>query len=315
MKKLFLLFSTIFICFSAAAQKPVVVVDHFTSSSCKKSDLVNLRNHVIAGIYSTGNVKLIDLDAEATTLSIESSRRSSEHSLADPTARIGEMKTLGANYVITGEASRLGAERKRSDYYTGNVAFTLKVVNTEDGSIVGVEAYQYSDVQGGSGSSADMALYETLSRVEREMGVFVSKYFKVRGTVVEMGDMKNGKPKSCYINLGSSSGIVTGQELLVYEVKMIAGYKAQEVVGTIKVESIVADGLSKCKIVAGVSEILQAFQSGHEIFIEEKEKKQAGQDVKETGRDALEMGRKAVQFGKDVQKVGKDISKIGKLFK
>ena len=315
MKKYLFLLVAICSCLCAVAQKPVVVVDHFTSASCKKADLINLRNHVIAGIYETGNVNLIDLEAESTTLSIEANRRSSEYALADPTARIGEMKTLGANYVITGDASKIGADKKRTDYYTGNVVFTLKVVNTEDGTIVGAEAYQYSDIQGGSGSTADKAVYETLGKVKREMAVFVSKYFKAKGTIVEFGDMKNGKPKSCYINLGSTYGLAAGQELLVYEVKMIAGYQAQEVVGSIKVENIVAEGLSKCKITEGVNEILNAFQAGHEIIIEEKEKKQAERNAAEAGRDAVEVGRKAVQAGKDISKVGKDISKLVKLLK
>jgi curli biogenesis system outer membrane secretion channel CsgG len=158
MKKVISLFIAICFCICAAAQKPVVVVDHFTSASCKASDLINLRNHVITGIHETGNVNLIDVEAEAT-LAMEAERRSSELSLSDQTARIGAMKTLGANYVITGTAAKLGADRKRSDYYTGNVVFTLKVVNTEDGTIVGAETYQYSDISAGSASSADGALY------------------------------------------------------------------------------------------------------------------------------------------------------------
>lgn len=316
MKKAYILFVAICLCMSAAAQKPVVVVDSFTSSSCKASDLINLRNHVIAGIYQTGSVNLIDVEAEST-LAMESERRSSELALADQTARIGKMKTLGADYVLTGTASKLGADRKRSDHYTGNVVFTLKVVNAEDGTIVGAETFQYSDLLAGSAASADGALYETLAKVENAMAAFVSKYFKMQGAIVEMGEMKNGKPKTCYVNLGASYGLEPGEELIVHEVLMIAGIEGREEVGRLKVEAVVADGLSRCKIASGADKILAAFQAGHDLCVEGKEKKvkQNGVNAAEVGRDVVEAGRTAVDVGRKAVEVGERISNIVKLLK
>jgi hypothetical protein len=315
MKKVISLFIAICFCICAAAQKPVVVVDHFTSASCKASDLINLRNHVITGIHETGNVNLIDVEAEAT-LAMEAERRSSELSLSDQTARLGAMKTLGANYVITGTAAKLGADRKRSDYYTGNVVFTLKVVNTEDGTIVGAETYQYSDISAGSASSADGALYETLKYAKNAMPAFVSKYFRLQGSILELDEMKNGKLKTCYVNLGSSYGLNEGDELIVHEVKKIAGIEGREEVGKLKVEAIVADGLSRCRITAGADDILTAFQAGHELCVEGKEKKaKKTGNAAEAGRDVMEAGRKAVDFGEKAVRVGEGISRIVKMLR
>lgn len=314
MKKNISLFVAICFCVCAAAQKPVVVVDHFTSASCKASALVNLRNQVISGIYETGNVDLIDVEAEKT-LAMEAERRSSELSLADQTARLGEMKRLGANFVLTGTASNLGADRKDSKYYTGNVVFTLKVVSTEDGTLVGSETYHYSNMNAGSGSSADAALYETLSKVKNAMVEFASKYFNVKGVIVEMGEIKNGKLHTCYINLGSSSGIVKGDLMFVNEIKMIAGIEGREQVGKLKVDAVVADGLSKCKVVSGADAIMTAFQAGHELRVEGKEKKKTQNDAAEVGRDAMHVGRKAVDVGQKALKIGAGISNIIRIFK
>lgn len=315
MKQVISLCVAICFCICAAAQKPVVVVDHFTSASCKASDLINLRNHVITGIHETGNVNLIDVEAEST-LAMEAVRRSSELSLADQTARIGAMKTLGADYVITGTAAKLGADKRSKDYYTGNVVFTLKVVNTEDGTIVGAETYQYSDVSAGSASSADGALYETLRSVKNAMHAFVSKYFRLKGAIVELDEMKNGKLKTCYVSLGSSSGLKEGDELIVHEVKKIAGIEGREAVGKLKVEAIVADGLSRCRIAAGADDILTAFQAGHELSIEGKEKKaKKTGNAAETGRDILEAGRKAVAVGEKAVRLGESVSRIVKMLK
>lgn len=314
MKKTILLLMAVCYSLCAVAQKPVVVVDHFTSSSCKASSLINLRNQIIAGISETGNVNLIDVEAEST-LAMEMERRTSELSLADQTARLGTMKTLGANYVLTGSAATLGADRKRSDYYTGNVAFTLKVVNVEDGTIVGAETFQYSGMNAGSASSADGALYETLSLAKNAMVTFVSKYFKLKGAIVELGELKGGKPEICYVSLGSSSGLKGGEVLFVHEVKKIAGIEGREQVGKLKVATIVADGLSKCKIVSGADQIFSAFQEGHDLLVEEKEKKHKKTNADEAGRDALEVGRTAVNVGQKALKIGEGISRIIKILK
>ena len=314
MKKQFSLLAALCICLCAAAQKHVVVVDHFTASSCKQSDLINLRNHVISGINEIGTVDLIDVEAEEA-LSVEATRRSNESALADETARLGVMKTLGAHYLLTGTASKLGADRKQSNHYTGNVAFTLKVVNVEDGTLIGAETYQYSNLAAGSSQTADGALQATLALVKNSMSVFASKYFKANGVIVELGEMKGGKLKTCYINLGSASGMEVGEDLLIHEIKMIAGVQAREEVGKLKVETVLADGLSKCKVVSGADKVLEAFQAGHELCVEGKETKRVKGDAAEAGRDAMAVGRTAVDAGRTALEIGAGISKIIKIFR
>ena len=321
MKKTFFLFAAICFCLSAFAQKPVVVVDQFLSAGCRNSDVVNLRNHVITGLYETGNVNLVDVEAEET-LKMELARRSTELSLADEAARLGAMRTLGANYVVTGTASKIGADKKGASYYTGNVVFTLKVVNAEDGTLVGVETYQYSDMLAGSASSSDGAIYETLAKVRKDMLVFASKYFQTVGTIVELGEMKNGKLVTCYINLGSRSGIKEGQTLKVYEVKKIAGMEAREEVGKVKIDAIVADGLSRCTFVGSSDAILAAFRAGHDLCVEEKVKNKSGQDAAQAtrkaanvGRNVVEVSREAVDVGRKALEIGEGVSRIIKVFK
>ena len=107
------------------------------------------------------------------------------------------------------------------------------------------------------------------------MALFVSKYFKAEGTIVEMGEMKGGKAKNCYISLGASSGIEVGQKCEVYEVKMIAGREAKSLVGVVTVEEVLAEDLSECKFVSGAKDIVAAFQAGHELRLVTKAKSEA----------------------------------------
>ena len=271
-----MLFVAICVCVCAFAQKPVVVVDYFTSPSCSESSVSALRSQVIAGLAETGRVNLIDVESEAA-LVLESNRRSSELALEDQTARMGAMKTLGANYIITGVASKIGSDKKSTDsgvtYYTGNVVYSIKVVNAEDGTLVGAETYTYADLTAGNGSTSDEAIVATLQKAKRAMKTFVSKYFKVEGMLVEMGEMKGGKPKSCYISLGAASGVEKGQKCDVYEVKIIAGQTARREIGALVIEEVLADNLSSCKFVSGAKEIVDAFQMGHDLVVITKEKK------------------------------------------
>lgn len=275
MRKLSLMFALMCIAVCASAQKPVVVVDYFTSPSCTEAGVSALRSQVIAGLTETNRVTLIDVQTESS-LAVEADRRSSELAMEDQTARMGAMKTLGANYIITGVASKIGADQKTMDdgsiYYSGNVVYSLKVVNAEDGTLVGAETYTYSDITGSNGSTAEEAIVATLKKSSKDMKFFVSKYFKIKGTIVEMGEMKGGKAKNCYISLGSSAGMEKGQKCEVFEVKTIAGREAEQLVGVISVEEVMADDLSDCKFVSGAKEIVAAFQAGHELRLVTKEK-------------------------------------------
>lgn len=275
MKKIVCSIATALMCLCAYAQKPVVVVDYFTSPSCTDAGVSALRGHVIAGLTATNRVNLIDVETEAS-LSLEADRRSSEMAMEDQTARLGAMKTLGANYIVTGVASKIGADKRVTDegsvYYNGNVVYSLKVVNAEDGTLVGAESYTYSDLTGSTGSTSEEATVSTLRKAEKDMKVFVSKYFKVKGVIVEMGEMKGGKAKNCYISLGAASGVEKGQKCEVFEVKTIAGREAETQIGVLSIEEVMADDLSNCKFVSGAKEIVAAFQAGHELRLVTKEK-------------------------------------------
>jgi hypothetical protein len=277
MKKIFMTILGLCVFVYAFAQKPVVVIDYFTSASAKQSGVSALRNHVIAGIAETNRGNLIDVESEAS-LKLEVNRRSSELALGDQTARMGKMRTLGANYILTGVVSSVSAEKQTIHgvtFYSGNVVYSLKVMDAENGTIIGAETYTYSGVAGGVANSSESAITTTLEKAQRDMETFVSKYFKTEGVILEMGQMKGGKAKDCYISLGASSGIEEGQKFEVYEVKTIAGREARSQIGMLVVKEVVADDLSHCKFSSGAKEILEAFQAGHELRVVSKAKSDA----------------------------------------
>ena len=279
MKKALLTLFLSSVCSIAFAQKSVVIIDYFTNTaSVDKSDASMLRSKVIDGINAINRVNLIDVESEAT-LALEASRRNSEMALEDKTARAGVMKTLGANYAIYGSVSKMDADYKTSDsgsYYVGNIAYSLTVINLENGTVLGTKSFTYTGLTGNTGSSRNEAIVSTLNRVKQSMDNFVNEYFKLSGTIVEMkeANKKGDQAKSVYISLGSDSGMAKGQLLEVFEVKMIAGKEAEINVGNLKVDEVVAGDLSDCTVTKGGKEIMTAFKAGNELRI--KTRKDSG---------------------------------------
>lgn len=279
MKKALLTLFLSSVCSIAFAQKSVVIIDYFTNTvSVDKSDASMLRSKVIDGINAINRVNLIDVESEAT-LALEASRRNSEMALEDKTARAGVMKTLGANYAIYGSVSKMDADYKTSDsgsYYVGNIAYSLTVINLENGTVLGTKSFTYTGLTGNTGSSRNEAVVSTLNRVKQSMDNFVNEYFKLSGTIVEMkeANKKGDQAKSVYISLGSDSGMAKGQLLEVFEVKMIAGKEAEINVGNLKVDEVVAGDLSDCSVTKGGKEIMTAFKAGSELRI--KTRKDSG---------------------------------------
>lgn len=279
MKKALLTLFLSSVCSIAFAQKSVVIIDYFTNTaSVDKSDASMLRSKVIDGINAINRVNLIDVESEAT-LALEASRRNSEMALEDKTARAGVMKTLGANYAIYGSVSKMDADYKTSDsgsYYVGNIAYSLTVINLENGTVLGTKSFTYTGLTGNTGSSRNEAVVSTLNRVKQSMDNFVNEYFKLSGTIVEMkeANKKGDQAKSVYISLGSDSGMAKGQLLEVFEVKMIAGKEAEINVGNLKVDEVVAGDLSDCTVTKGGKEIMTAFKAGSELRI--KTRKDSG---------------------------------------
>ena len=279
MKKALLTLFLSSVCSIAFAQKSVVIIDYFTNTaSVDKSDASMLRSKVIDGINAINRVNLIDVESEAT-LALEASRRNSEMALEDKTARAGVMKTLRANYAIYGSVSKMDADYKTSDsgsYYVGNIAYSLTVINLENGTVLGTKSFTYTGLTGNTGSSRNEAVISTLNRVKQSMDNFVNEYFKLSGTIVEMkeANKKGDQAKSVYISLGSDSGMAKGQLLEVFEVKMIAGKEAEINVGNLKVDEVVAGDLSDCSVTKGGKEIMTAFKAGNELRI--KTRKDSG---------------------------------------
>ncbi|MDN0071934.1 CsgG/HfaB family protein [Bacteroides caecigallinarum] len=240
-------------------RKPVVVVNYFNKSSeIKSGDCELARNAVLSSLSNYPRLRVIDVETEAS-IDQETKRRLKEEALADELARSGQMKQLGADYILEGFVSKLETQRKTDSEgkvsYKGQMAYTIKVVSTENGTVAFSNNYTAS-----SGSCDTEA--EARTKALKDAAVtceMIEAVFPLNGILVDQDyTEKKGKMKTCYVTLGSIHGVVEGVFLDVRKSKNIASRTVYEEVGVLKVEKVLADDLSECSVVSNGKEILEA---------------------------------------------------------
>lgn len=258
------LFLLLFFALFANAQeskyrKPVVVVNYFNKSSeIKSGDCELARNAVLSSLSNYPRLRVIDVETESS-IDQETKRRLKEEALADDLARSGQMKQLGADYILEGFVSKLETQRKTDSEgkvsYKGQMAYTIKVVSTENGTVAFSNNYTAS-----SGSCDTEA--EARTKALKDAAVtceMIEAVFPLNGILVDQDyTEKKGKMKTCYVTLGSIHGVVEGVFLDVRKSKNIASRTVYEEVGVLKVEKVLADDLSECSVVSNGKEILEA---------------------------------------------------------
>lgn len=260
-----LFFLLFFVLFAHAQEskyrKPVVVVNYFNKSSeIKAGDCELARNAVLASLSKFPRLRVIDVETEAS-IDEETKRRLKESALADELARSGQMKQLGADYILEGFISKLEAQREKDSKgnitYDGKMAYTIKVVSTKDGTVVFSNNYTASD-------SSCKTEAEAKTNALKKAAVtcdLIENVFPLNGTLIELDyTEKKGKMKTCYVSLGSAHGVAEGTFLDVKSVVNKAGREVYEDIGVLKIEKILAEDLSECSVVSNGKELLAAIK-------------------------------------------------------
>lgn len=242
-------------------RKPVVVVNYFNKSSeIKTGDCELARNAVLASLSKFPRLRVVDVETESS-IDEETKRRLKESALADELARSGQMKQLGADYILEGYISKLEAQREKDSKgnitYDGKMAYTIKVVSTEDGTVVFSNNYTASD---SSCKTEAEAKTNALKKATVTCDM-IENVFPLNGTLIELDyTEKKGKMKTCYVSLGSAHGVAEGTFLDVKSVVNKAGREVYEDIGVLKIEKILAEDLSECSVVSNGKELLEAIK-------------------------------------------------------
>lgn len=259
-------------------EKPIVFVDYLKRTRDTPRDWVNgLRNAIIEGLHSTGRIELVDVDMH-DDLKLEPHHRYFESSLADDNdevSRLTIMQKKGAQYIITGQVTSMIVKWKKeadgSRRFEAAIKYILRIINPENGALIGTKELEHSGVSFGKGASEDAAITNTYQSAAHSMRDFVDTYFKIEGTILEVSSEKKGKAEEVYINLGAAHGMKEAQKFTVYVIRDIAGRQAKKEVGRLTIKSVDGDDISLCKVQKGGQEILDAIQNKYPIQIVSRE--------------------------------------------
>lgn len=255
-------------------EKPVVYIDYFTRPTSVSSEYAEvLRGKVLEGIQATGRVHLVDVASEEK-LNSEEERRKAESAMTDATARTTQMKTLGANYIVTAEIIAMNAEKKTDDkgktYYKGEIRWNIKVIDAATGTLKKTSSYEHSGWTGSTGDTPLKAITSTCDYAKNSMDDLAEAVFPLIGTVlkVETVSKKGDKAESVIIDLGKTHGVSKGQRFMVFVEIDIAGEVGEKEVGTVTANEVLSANRTICKVSKGNQELLKAMNAGQNVKIQ-----------------------------------------------
>lgn len=259
-----------------AKGKPSVYIDYFTRSADVPFVWVEgLRNHVIEGIQKMDRVILIDVDSQSA-LRVEKERRESEDTSTgenNDMDRVAAMSQLGANYIIEGFVSSMSAKKEKLDdgsiYYSASVAYTLKVINPKDGTLVGTKTLKHGEgiTDVCTGSTPDEAVSKACAKAVKAVREFVDENFKMEGTILEISAEKKGEAKELYISLGSDNGVGDGAFFAVFVSRQVAGRSSFKEIGRLKVKAVEGGDITLCEVKKGGKEIKDAVDAKQNVVV------------------------------------------------
>ena len=133
-----------------------------------------------------------------------------------------------------------------------NISVTVNVKNAYTGVMEDSRTFNAS---GSDTASEDKAVTAALSNLSGIIAGYFNARYPVNATIIERGEIK--KEKQNY----------KGQQFDVYSVKEIAGKEARIEIGRLKVEEVLGEELSLCKVTKGEKEIKTALDNGNTLVV------------------------------------------------
>lgn len=174
-------------------------------------------------------------------------------------ASIASISMVNTQAVLKGKQS--------GQFYKGLVSVTLNLKDARTGEVLDSHIFNVTDSDMSWITSAEKALNEAIERLSSRLSKYYNKRYPLRGNVVERGEDKNGKQREIYIDLGEAVQLSEGQQFDVYVLKTIAGKEAHREVGRLKVDEVMGEDLSLCKVTRGKKEVKEALDKGEKMIV------------------------------------------------
>lgn len=146
-----------------------------------------------------------------------------------------------------------------------NVTLNLKDARTDEA--VDSHIFSMTDSDISWMTTADKALNDAIDRLASRISEYYNHRYPLYGSIVERGEEKKDKQRTVYIDLGSGCRVGKGQQFNIYVLKSIAGREARQEIGRLKVEEVMGDDLSLCKVTRGEKEVKTALDQEKTLVV------------------------------------------------
>lgn len=146
-----------------------------------------------------------------------------------------------------------------------NVTLNLKDARTDEA--VDSHIFSMTDSDISWMTTADKALNDAIDRLASRISEYYNHRYPLHGSIVERGEEKKDKQRTVYIDLGSGCRVGKGQQFNIYVLKSIAGREARQEIGRLKIEEVMGDELSLCKVSKGEKEVKTALDQEKTLVI------------------------------------------------
>ena len=154
-----------------------------------------------------------------------------------------------------------------STYYSASIAYTLKVINPKDGTLVGSKTFKHGEgiTDISTGDTQDEAISRASAKAVKAVRDFIDENFKLEGTILEISKVKKDDAKEVYISLGSAHGVSEDTYFSVCVTRQIAGRTSFKEIGRLKVIAVEGEDNDMERVAAmsqlGANYIIQGFVS------------------------------------------------------
>lgn len=282
MKKVLLLLLGIFMLSNVLVQaqedtRPTILVAKFGGNKdFKQAYIDQVRSKVLEGITKTQRFRVIDGLSDAAFQN-EATRRMAESAMTDETARTQLMQTLGAQYIVTGAVTTLSSVQGKLDdgsiYYTGNIAYTINLLDAATGTAKASETFNHNGLTADDGDSEVEAVNKTCERIVKDVTTFIDKNVKLSSKIVQIDEVKKDKAATVYIDLGEESGIQKGQKFEVFKEVMVGTRVTTKKIGELTAVEV-SEGATLCKVNDGGDVINTLFNEGATLSVKTRAKKE-----------------------------------------
>ena len=182
------------------------------------------------------------------------------------TGNITNLTTTSKTEVHTSKDSKGKEIKKTSVRYDAVAEVSLTITDVLSGS-TSTQTFKATAYSNDLAATAEKTLTTAIDRLKGKIVLYYNNMFPTQANIVERGNEKKDKQKEVYIDAGTSTRTHEEQHFTVYVVGNVAGRETKKEIGRLKVNEVLGEDISLCKVQKGGKDIKAALDEGKQVVV------------------------------------------------